>query len=150
MGRKKKEKVGLFDRIGEEVNLEKCPECLDHPDCFSCLEGRCTALSESGGRSCVFYKRADKGIKECKEAYQRLKDAGRYDLIQKYIKAFTAFGFLDEEIEEELRSVKDLDLFRDSDFESLMDHVDQTRSDGADVQDYLNYTVTSDTAVDLG
>ena len=24
MGRKKKEKVGSFDRIGEEVNLEKC------------------------------------------------------------------------------------------------------------------------------
>lgn len=55
MGRKKKEKVGTFDRIGEEVNLEKCPECLEHPDCFAWMEGRCTALNESGGQGCVFY-----------------------------------------------------------------------------------------------
>ena len=54
MGRKKKEKVGSFDRIGEEVNLEKCPECVEHPDCFAWMEGRCTALKESGGRGCAF------------------------------------------------------------------------------------------------
>jgi hypothetical protein len=46
MGRKKKEKVGSFDRIGEEVNLEKCPECVEHPDCFAWMDGRCTALKE--------------------------------------------------------------------------------------------------------
>ena len=33
MGRKKKEKVGSFDRIGEEVNLEKCPECAFSESC---------------------------------------------------------------------------------------------------------------------
>ena len=54
MGRKKKEKVGSFDRIGEEVNLEKCPECVEHPDCFAWMDGRCTALKESGCRGCVF------------------------------------------------------------------------------------------------
>ena len=47
MGRKKKEKVGSFDRIGEEVNLEKCPECVEHSDCFAWMEGRCTALKEA-------------------------------------------------------------------------------------------------------
>ena len=100
MGRKQKEKVGVYDRLGEEVNLDKCPDCLEHTDCFSCLEGKCTALNVSGGQGCPFYKPAEKGIEDCRSAYHRLKKARRYDLIEKYIKAYVAMGFLDDEIEQ--------------------------------------------------
>ena len=136
MGRKKKEKVGNFDRIGEEVNLEKCPECPEHPDCFACLEGRCTALSESGGMSCVFYKPADKGIKECRDAYEKLKESGRYDLLQKYFKAFTALGFLDDEIEEEQRRVEMLRVCQDSDYKAEKDP--EGLGDQADSEDQVD------------
>ena len=64
MGRKRKnffENV-TFDRIGEPVNLEKCPECAEHSDCFACIGGKCTALSESGGQGCVFYRRYAQAI----------------------------------------------------------------------------------------
>ena len=72
--------------------MEKCPECAEHPDCFACIEGKCTALSESGGQGCVFYKPEQQAIQEALRAYQVLKGKKRYDLIQKYIKAFTALG----------------------------------------------------------
>ena len=98
MGRKKKEKVGSFDRIGEEVNLEKCPECVEHPDCFAWMEGRCTALKESGGRGCVFYCPAEKAIAEARVCFRKLMEQHRTDLIQKYFKSLSALGLLDEEI----------------------------------------------------
>ena len=123
MGRKRKEKDGIYDRLGEEVNLEKCPECPEHTDCFSCLEGRCTALNASGGQGCSFYKPAEKGIEDCRAAYERLKKAGRYDLIRKYIKAYMAMGFLDDEIEEEEQKTKKLEDYRESDFRELMTQV---------------------------
>ena len=99
MGRKKKEKTGTFDRIGEEVNLEKCPECIAHPDCFAWMEGRCTALKESGGEGCVFYCLADTAIEEARQGFRKLVEMHRTDLIEKYYKALSALGFLDEEIE---------------------------------------------------
>ena len=120
MGRKRKEKVGIFDRIGEEVNLEKCPECIEHPDCFSCLNGRCTALNVSGGQGCSFFKPAAEGVDDCRDVYQRLKKAGRFDLIGKYLKAYTAMGFLDDEIDLEEVTMKKLEDYRESDFKSIM------------------------------
>ena len=123
MGRKKKEKIGIYDRLGEEVNLEKCPECQEHTDCFSCLEGRCTALNASGGQGCSFYKPAEKGIEDSRAVYQRLKEAGRHDLIRKYIKAYVAMGFLDDEIDEEGKKVKRLEDYRESDFRNLMSQI---------------------------
>ena len=95
MGRKKKEKVGSFDRIGEEVNLEKCPECVEHPGCFAWMEGRCTALKESGGRGCVFYCPAEIAIAEARVCFRKLMEQHRTDLIQKYFKALSALGLLD-------------------------------------------------------
>ena len=123
MGRRKKERNGVYDRIGEEVNLEKCPECREHSDCFSSLEGRCTALSVCGGQGCPFYKPKEKAIDDFRDSYRRLKESGRYDLIQKYIKFYTAMGFLDEEIEAEERETRRLDEYRDSDFSALMKQV---------------------------
>ena len=123
MGRRKKERNGIYDRLGEEVNLEKCPECREHSDCFSCLEGRCTALSVCGGQGCSFYKPKEKAIDDFRDSYRRLKESGRYDLIQKYIKFYTVMGFLDEEIEVEERETRRLDAYRDSDFSALMKQV---------------------------
>ncbi len=123
MGRKKKERIGTYDRIGEEVNLEKCPECLEHTDCFSCLDGRCTALNASGGQGCSFYKSAEKGIDDTGAAYQVLKKARRYDLIGKYIKAYEAMGLLDDEIEEEEQKAKRWEDYRKLDFSNLMSQV---------------------------
>ena len=99
MGRKKKEKIGTFDRIGEEVNLEKCPECAAHPDCFAWKEGRCTALNESGGEDCVFYCSADIAAEKARQGFKRLMELKRTDLIQKYFKALSALGLLDQEID---------------------------------------------------
>ena len=99
MGRKKKEKIGTFDRIGEEVNLEKCPECMEHPDCFAWMEGKCTALNESGGEDCVFYYPADIATEKARQGFKRLMELKRTDLIQKYFKALSALGLLDQEID---------------------------------------------------
>ncbi len=100
MGRKKIRMEGLRDRIGETVDLMKCPTCAEHQDCFACMEGRCTALKESGGQDCVFYKPATVELARCKESYRRLKDSDKNDLILKYIKPLTALGVLDDEIGE--------------------------------------------------
>ena len=99
MGRKKKEKIGTFDRIGEEVNLEKCPECMAHPDCFAWMEGKCTALNESGGEDCVFYCPADIAMEKARQCFRRLIELQRTELIQKYFKALSALGLLDKEID---------------------------------------------------
>ena len=101
MGRKRKnffENV-TFDRIGEPVKLEKCPECAEHPDCFACINGKCTALSECGGQGCVFYKPEHQALQEVRRAYQVLKENKRYDLIAKYLKALTALGATAQEFD---------------------------------------------------
>ena len=101
MGRKRKnffENV-TFDRIGEPVKLEKCPECAEHSDCFACIGGKCTALSESGGQGCVFYKPEHQALQEVRRAYQVLKENKRYDLIAKYLKALTALGATAQEFD---------------------------------------------------
>ena len=58
-----------YDRIGEPVNMDKCPECAEHPDCFACINGKCTALSENGGQGCVFYKPEQQALQEVQRAY---------------------------------------------------------------------------------
>ena len=98
MGRMRKIKTGTYDRIGEKVNLDKCPQCGWYSDCFACMDGYCTALSEVMGDRCSFYKSYDDAKAEVIQSYQRLKAAQRYDLIQKYIKQLTALGALDGEI----------------------------------------------------
>ena len=101
MGRKRKNfnEDTIYDRIGEPVNLDKCPECAEHPDCFACIGGKCTALSESGGQGCVFYKPEHQALQEVRRAYQVLKENKRYDLIAKYLKALTALGATAQEFD---------------------------------------------------
>ena len=86
-----------YDRIGEPVNMDKCPECAEHPDCFACIDGMCTALSESGGQGCVFYKPEQQALQEVQRGYQVLKENSRFDLIAKYRKALTALGATTQE-----------------------------------------------------
>ena len=123
MGRKKKriEKEVTYDRIGEPVNMEKCPECMEHPDCFSCIEGRCTALKESGGRGCVFYKPEQQAIQEVQQAYYRLKKRKRHDLIQKYFKTLTALGARDEEFDGGENIMAKLDEYAAEDFAAQLE-----------------------------
>ena len=123
MGRKRKEKVGVYDRLGETVNLEKCPECPEHSDCFSYLDGKCTALNVCGGQGCVFYKPAGIAVEESRVGYKRLRGACRNDLIEKYVKAYVTMGFLDEEIEMEEQKSKKLEDYRESDFTKLMTQI---------------------------
>ena len=123
MGRKRIKPVGTTDRIGEEVNLDKCPECSEHPDCFCHLNGKCTALNACGGQGCVFYMPAEKAFKEGRAAYRKLKEMKRHNLIQRYIKAYTAMGFLDEELEAADEKIKEFEAFRHTDLRKLMTQV---------------------------
>ena len=109
----------VMDMVGEPVDLENCPECREHLDCFSNIEGKCTALKSNGGEGCVFYCNKEKAIIATKAAYRRLKESGRYDIIQKYIKSLTALGAFDDEINDIDRVSQELDNFRDADLERL-------------------------------
>ena len=119
MGRKRIREMKPLDRIGEEVDLDKCPGCSRHPDCFSFMEGKCTAL-KSVDKDCVFYFPAEKAIEESKQVYGKLKESGRHDLIQKYIKCYTALGILDDEVDEFDRKADELADYERTDFDALM------------------------------
>ena len=119
VGRKRTREAKPIDRIGERVDLEKCPVCTEHMDCFSYLGGRCTALKYAD-EGCAFYCSSHKAISEVKQAYQKLKESGRTDLIRKYIKTMAALGVLDDEIEEYGRKAAELDAYKNVDFDALM------------------------------
>ena len=123
MGRKKKERKCVYDRMGNEIDPGKLPECPEHKDCFACLDGKCTALNTGGGKNCVFYKPAEKALSECRDAFRKLKEQGRYDIIGKYFKIYEAMGLLDEEIEEENRQGLRQAPYNDVDLGSLMAQV---------------------------
>ena len=115
-----KDRVITKDRVGESVDLKKCPECAEHPDCFACMEGKCTALRESGGQGCVFYKSSDAELARCKESYRRLKEKGKNSLICKYIKPLSELGALDDEINEEDRISRRIEEFKAADYEKQL------------------------------
>lgn len=118
MGRKKTryfENI-TYDRIGEPVNMDKCPECVEHPDCFACIDGKCTALSESGGQGCVFYKPEQQALQEVQRAYQVLKENKRFDLIEKYRKALTALGATVQEFDAGESIMAELDEYTAEDY----------------------------------
>ena len=123
MGRKRKNfnEDTTYDRIGEPVNLEKCPECAEHPDCSPCINGKCTALSESGGQDCVFYKPEKQALQEVQRAYQVLKENKRFDLIAKYLKSLTALGATVQELDEGGSIMDELDEFAATDFAAQLE-----------------------------
>ena len=120
MGRKRIKAEGSKDRIGEIIDLAKCPTREEHPDCFACMEGKCTALSICGGRGCVFYKPAEVELAQSMKSYRRLKENGRTDLISKYIKPLTALGVLDDEISEAEAVGRTMEEFEAADYEKQL------------------------------
>ena len=103
MGRPSKKHM-ITDRVGERVDPETLPVCEEHADCFAWMEGRCTALNTKVDPSaCGFFKTTEQALSECRRCYRRLKEQERSDLITRYIKALTALGMLDEEIEAEIK-----------------------------------------------
>lgn len=120
MGRRRKEETGLRDRIGEALDLEKCPECGEHTDCFSWIDGHCTALKESGGAGCVFYKPLGVTVSENKQIYRKLREKGRSDLIRAHEKAFAALGVFDEEIAEADEASGEFGTFEQEDYEKAL------------------------------
>ena len=123
MGRKRKnffEDI-TYDRIGEPVNMDRCPECAEHPDCFACIDGKCTALNESGGQGCVFYKPEQQALQEVQRGYQVLKENKRFDLIAKYMKALTALGATAQEFDAGESIMDELDEFAAEDLAAQLD-----------------------------
>ncbi len=110
------------DQVGEKTDLSLCPECPMHADCFASMDGKCTALKTvNTAEPCVFYKSTEENLSQARRCYQRLKDTGRTDLINKYIKALSAMGLLDDEIREAERYGDELDAFQESNYQALMD-----------------------------
>ena len=147
MGRKPKEQKEEYpniirDMVGEKTDLSLCPECpfgATHPDCFAGINGRCTALrkvDESAG--CAFYKSREQYLAEVKKSYEHLKEAGRSDLIVKYIKSLSAMGMLDDEILEAEQYGEEFETFRETDYQAQLekaledDDFDDLLNDDAD------------------
>lgn len=123
MGRKRKNFIEniTYDRIGEPVNMDKCPECAEHPDCFACIDGKCTALNESGGQGCVFYKPEQQALQEVQRAYQVLKENKRFDLIAKYMKALDALGATEQEFDAGESIMDELDEYAAEDYAAQLE-----------------------------
>ena len=123
MGRKRKNFIEniTYDRIGEPVNMDKCPECAEHPDCFACIDGKCTALNESGGQGCVFYKPEQQALQEVQRAYQVLKENKRFDLIYKYMKALDALGATEQEFDAGESIMAELDEYAAEDYAAQLE-----------------------------
>ena len=123
MGRKKTRSFEniTYDSIGEPVNKDKCPECAEHLDCFACIDGMCTALSESGGQGCVFYKPEQQALQEVQRGYQVLKENSRFDLIAKYRKALTALGATAREFDAGESIMAELDEYAAADYAAQLE-----------------------------
>ena len=132
MGRKKTRffENNTYDRIGEPVKLDKCPECAEHPDCFACIDGKCTALNESGGQGCVFYKPEQQALQEVQRAYQVLKENKRFDLIEKYRKALTALGATAQEFDASESTMDELDEYAAEDFAAQLEAMAEGGEEG--------------------
>ena len=122
--------MGWVLLIGEPVNLDKCPECAEHPDCFAYIDGKCTALNESGGQGCVFYKPEHQALQEVQRAYQVLKENKRFDLIAKYRKALTALGATAQEFDAGESIMAELDEYVAEDYAAQLEAMAEGGEEG--------------------
>lgn len=120
------------DRIGELVDLNKCPVCTAHTDCFGNINGKCAALNDCGGcngQGCVFYKPFDVAVAENKAAFKKLVRGRRYDLINKYGKQLAALGAMDDEAENEsidgIDGFKDFEAYEEADYQEQLEQMEQ-------------------------
>lgn len=117
----KEEPVMIRDRVGETTDLNACPFCTSHTDCFANIEGHCTALRKTDETTeCPFYRNAEENIAEAKRCYQWLKDKGRSDLISMYIKPLSAMGMLDDEIEAAAEYGEEFENFRERNYQEQL------------------------------
>ena len=127
MGRKPKEVNPniVRDRVGEKTDLSLCPICpytVSQPDCFANIDGHCTALKKAeDSDACSFYKSEAQAMADAKRSYQRLKEMGRSDLINKYIKSLTALGLLDDDIETAEQYGEQFDRFREKNYQEQLE-----------------------------
>lgn len=127
MGRKPKEDSPniVRDKVGEKTDLSLCPICpyaASQPDCFANIEGHCTALKVTeDSDTCSFYKSEEQAMADAKRNYQRLKEMGRSDLISKYIKALTALGLLDDDIEMAEQYGERFESFREQNYQEQLE-----------------------------
>ncbi len=121
------EKDIVRDRIGELVDLNKCPVCTAHTDCFGNINGKCTALNDSGvckGQGCAFYKNREQADAENKAAFRQLLKTHRYDLINKYGKQLSALGAMDDEVmNESIEGSADFEAFADADYQKQLEEL---------------------------
>ncbi len=138
MGRRPKELVAdnpnmVMDRVGEKTDLSLCPACPVYgkmPDCFACIGGHCTALKETDEtKPCSFYKSEEKNTADIQACYKRLKEKGRTDLINRYIKPLTALGALDEEISATEQYGEEFDAFQENDYQEQLNKAMQSGFD---------------------
>lgn len=85
------------ERLGEYLELQGCPACSGHTDCFAWSEGRCTVLKEANDKECVFYKPMEQVRKENQAIYEKLVKNKRYDLLEKYQFIYADLGIEDPE-----------------------------------------------------
>jgi len=121
----------LMDWAGEEVDRDSCPPCAKHPDCFACKEGYCTALripdkrisrkKRAAFEQCSFYKPIEQVKETGAHCYQRLKEMGRRNLINKYADTLIVTGAMDDEIQEANLQAEEFDQFREDNFSELME-----------------------------
>ena len=162
MGRRPKEPKEdnpniVVDRVGEKTDLSLCPVCPVYgtqPDCFACIDGRCTALKETDEAGiCSFYRSTEDNMAVVRKCYRRLRDMGRSDLIDKYVKPLTALGLLDDEIEAAEQYGEEFDAFRESNYREQLDKaidggLDDDLLDDADDTEDTDADVDSDDADD--
>ena len=157
----------VVDRVGEKTDLSLCPACPVYgaqPDCFACIDGRCTALKETGQTGsgeagsgetgiCSFYRSTEDNMAVVRKCYRRLRDMGRSDLIDKYVKPLTALGLLDDEIKAAEQYGEEFDTFRESNYREQLDKaidggLDDDLLDDADDTEDTDADVDSDDADD--
>lgn len=110
--------------------MDKCPECAEHPDCFACIDGKCTALNESCGQGCVFYKPEQHALQEMQRGYQVLKENKRFDLIAKYMKALTALGATAQEYDAGESIMDELDEYAAEDLAAQLEAMAEGGEEG--------------------
>lgn len=121
-----KDRKWTTDKVGKVINLSSCPVCQvcgKRPDCFACINGRCTALRETvKTNSCPFYKSVERNKTELEASFNRLMSTGRIDLITKYMGTLAELGVFDDKLEDEKEWSKHFDDFRERDFRAQMEN----------------------------
>ena len=112
-------KKDIRDPAGRPVDLDECPDCSDHPDCFAWRVGKCMALN-TVEKPCSFYRNAEENRTEIQTCYELLVQRGRSDLIRKYKSSLIAFGVFDQEFQDAGDFASELAEYRKKDYQDQL------------------------------